>query len=896
MSLAAGTRLGPYEILAPIGAGGMGEVYKARDTRLDRTVAVKILSDQIARREDLCTRFEREARAVASLHHPNICTLYDIGNQDGTAYMVMEFMEGETLAARIEQGALPLDQAIPIAVQIADALDRAHRAGVTHRDVKPQNIMLTRDGAKVLDFGLAKSSSKAGPADETVTKGLTAEGTLLGTPQYLAPEQFEGSEADARSDIWAFGAVLYEMVTGRKAFQGKSYASLAGAILSADPAPMTLKPFTPAWLERLVRRCLAKGPEDRWQSMRDVVIELQWPLAEPVAAGPAKASRWLWAVAAAGTVALGIALWSPWRADKPADRPLVRLDVDLGADASWPSTGDAYAGSDVAISPDGTRLAYASGAGTNTKLFIRRLDQPKAVELPGTLGARTPFFSPDGQWVGFATNYKNLFKISVEGGAAVQLGGITAFSGASWGADGALFVSGYGKGLLRIPAGGGPPETIAGLSDGEGALAPPQILPGGKAILFAAVARPPDIDTQTIEVLTLADRRRKILVRGGQSPRYLPTAGGTGHLVYINKASLFAIPFDPDKLETRGTAVPVLDDVASQPYFGGQFAFSPAPSGHGTLVYRRGRSAAVPRMMTLDWVDPSGKREPLPAKPGAYEFPRLSPDGKRVALDVVEERDADIWIYEPGRDGMTRLTFGGGIFRNPTWSPDGRYVVFEAIAKGIFQARADGGSQPQELTVSQSAQVPWSFTPDSERLAYFEGTGNPQIWTLPLEDQAGQLKAGKPQQFLKSSSNDFAPSFSPDGRWLAYTSNASGQAEVYVRAFPPPSSGQGGMWQISSGGGLWPTWRRKANDLVYESGGQIMAVSYTVQGDTFVAGKPRVWIAKLGPHAGWDLAPDGNRLLVLTPVESAEAPKPDHEVVFLINFFDELRRRAPTGK
>jgi len=285
MSLAAGTRLGPYEILAPIGAGGMGEVYKARDTRLDRTVAVKILSDQIARREDLCTRFEREARAVASLHHPNICTLYDIGNQDGTAYMVMEFMEGETLAARIEQGALPLDQAIPIAVQIADALDRAHRAGVTHRDVKPQNIMLTRDGAKVLDFGLAKSSSKAGPADETLTKGLTAEGTLLGTPQYLAPEQFEGSEADARSDIWAFGAVLYEMVTGRKAFQGKSYASLAGAILSADPAPMTLKPFTPAWLERLVRRCLAKGPEDRWQSMRDVVIELQWPPAEPVAAG-----------------------------------------------------------------------------------------------------------------------------------------------------------------------------------------------------------------------------------------------------------------------------------------------------------------------------------------------------------------------------------------------------------------------------------------------------------------------------------------------------------------------------------------------------------------------------------------------------------------------------------
>jgi serine/threonine-protein kinase len=653
----------------------MGEVYKARDTRLDRTVAVKVLPEHIAKREDLRTRFEREARAVASLHHPNICTLYDIGNQDGAGYMVMEFMEGETLAARIAKGAVPLDQAISVATEIADALDLAHRAGVTHRDVKPQNIMLTRDGAKVLDFGLAKSSSKPGPAEETITKALTTEGTVMGTPQYVAPEQFEGKEADARSDIWAFGAVLYEMLTGRKAFQGKSYASLVGAILSADPPPMTVKPFTPAWLERLVRRCLAKDPEDRWQSMRDVVIELQSPPPEPVAAGPSKASRWLWAAASlAGVLALafGIALWAPWRADRPVDRPLVRLDVDLGADVSLPSADDAYAGSDVAISPDGTRLAYVSGAGTSTKLFIRRFDQPKAIEPPGGAGARTPFFSPDGQWVGFATVYKELYKISVEGGAVIPLGGIKAFSGASWGEDGALFMSGFGKGMLRIPAGGGPPETITGLNSGEGALAQPQILPGGKAILFAAVARPPDIDTQTIEVLTLADRRRKILVRGGQSPRYLATASGTGHLVYVNKASLFAIPFDADKLETRGPAVPVLDDVAYQPYFGGQFAFSSAPSGHGTLVYRRSSAAAVSRMVTLEWVDPTGKREPLPAKPGAYESLGLSPDGKRVALTVTEERGADIWVYEPQRDGMTRLTFGGGICHNPTWSPDGR--------------------------------------------------------------------------------------------------------------------------------------------------------------------------------------------------------------------------------
>jgi eukaryotic-like serine/threonine-protein kinase len=314
------------------------------------------------------------------------------------------------------------------------------------------------------------------------------------------------------------------------------------------------------------------------------------------------------------------------------------------------------------------------------------------------------------------------------------------------------------------------------------------------------------------------------------------------------------------------------------------------------LVYRRGSPAAASRMMTLEWVDPTGKREPLPAHPGAYQSLRLSPDGKRVVLSVVAERGADIWVYEPQRDGMTRLTFGGGICSNPTWSPEGRYVVFESAAKGIFQARADGASQPEALTESKSSGVPWSFTPDGKRLAYLDGTGSTQIWTVPLEDQGGQLKAGKPEQFLKSSFNDYAPSFSPDGRWLAYTSNESGKDEVYVRAFPPPSSGQGGKWQISNSGGMWPIWRRNGHDLIYESGDQIMAVSYTVKGDTFVAEKPRVWIAKLGAHKGWDLARDGKRLLVLTPVESAEAPKQEHEVVFLINFFDELRRRAPAGK
>jgi Tol biopolymer transport system component len=544
-------------------------------------------------------------------------------------------------------------------------------------------------------------------------------------------------------------------------------------------------------------------------------------------------------------------------------------------------------GPSVAISPDGTRLVYASG--TPVTLFTRRLDQPKATELPGTQGASVPFFSPDGQWVGFVTAGK-LNKISVEGGAVVPLGDLRGFAGASWGEDGSILVSeAFGKGLLRMPAGGGAPETIAGLGTGELALAFPQILPGGKAILLAAVTAL-DVDKLTIEVLTLADRHPKILVRGGASPRYLPTSGGAGHLVYVNKATLFAIPFDLDKLETHGTAVPVLDDVAYQTTTGtGQFDVART----GTLVYRRA-SGGASAMTTLQWVDPTGTRAPLRAQPGVYQNPRLSPDGKRIALTVIEGGSQDVWVYDPQRDAMPRLTFGGAQYGSPSWSPDGQYVVFSSLGNGVFQARADGASQPQALTQSKTIQIPGSFTPDGKWLAYAEGRGNAKIWVVPLEDQGGQLKAGKPEQFLKSSFTDVAPVFSPDGRWLAYQSNESGTNDVYVRPFPPPSSGTGGKWQISNSGGTDPRWSRNGHELMYRSGDQIMAARYTVNGDTFVAEKPRVWIAKLG-GTRWDLAPDGKRVAVVTPVETADAPKQEHEVVFLQNFFDELRRRVPVG-
>lgn len=591
-----------------------------------------------------------------------------------------------------------------------------------------------------------------------------------------------------------------------------------------------------------------------------------------------------WAVAGALAVAV-VGLWAPWRVVVPVDRPLVRLNVDLGAEVSLPAPS--AAGSSIAISPDGTRLVYASG--TPPKLFTRRLDQPAATELPGTEGATVPFLSPDGQWVGFVSHGK-VSKISVEGGAVVSLGDVAGFDGARWSDDGAIVVGVPGKGLLRIPDGGGPPQTVAESGDGVLGLNDPEILPGGNAILFTA-DHAGSVDNNTIDVVTLADRKRKTLVRGGASPRYLATSNRAGHLVYVNNATLFAIPFDLDTLGTRGTAVPVLGDVAHESLVGvGQFDISRT----GTLVYRLA-SGGASRLRTVQWVDPAGKKEPLLAQHGAYLDPDLSPDGTRVALVVTGAAGQDVWVYDSRLDAMTRLTFGGEYCWSPTWSPDGQYVVFASMGKGIVQARADGASPPHALTESKYPQYPRSFTPDGKRLAYFEHMGTSQVWTVPLQGQGSQMTAGTPERFLRSRFNDRAPAFSPDGRWLAYQSDESGQDEVYVRAFPPPAAGPGGKWQISNGGGRGPRWSRSGQELVYRSGDQIMAARFTVKGDAFVPERARVRIAKLG-GGNWDLAPDGTRVVVLTRVEGEDAPEPEHHVVFLQNFFDELRRRVPLGQ
>jgi serine/threonine-protein kinase len=900
MALSAGDKLGPYEILQPIGAGGMGEVYKARDTRLKRDVAIKVLPAALAFDAERMARFEREARVLASLDHPNIGAIYGLEENNGTRALILALIEGPTLADRIAAGAIPIEEAVPIALQMAEALEYAHERGVIHRDLKPANVKITPEGAvKVLDFGLAKAL--AGEPDApfalansptispTLTMRETQMGVILGTAAYMAPEQAKGKPVDRRADIWEFGVVLFEMLTGEPLFTGDSAAEIMASAIKDEPKLDRLPRSTTPTVRRLIERCLIKDPRQRLRDIGEARIALQNAGREPEAAASAAPSgKWPWIAAGAMAAIAAVALWAPWRAQKPVDRPLMRLDVDLGADVSL--QGVSPGGSSVVISPDGTRLAYISGA--PNKLFIRRLDQPQGIAIPGTEGATKPFFSADGQWIGFDGGRK-LEKVSVDGGTVVPFGDGGTFGGASWAADGNIYISfATTKGVLRFPPGGGQPDTIAALGLGETDFDQPQVLPGGKAILFTAV-RGSAPNQNTVEVLTLADGRRKIVARGGMSARYLPAPEGLGYLVYLDRATMFAAPFDLAKLEVRGAARAVLDDVAYHSAFGaGEYDFCTAPAGHGTLVYRKGAGGAGSGLMTLEWVDPTGKREALRAKPAAYQYPSISPDGKRIALAVRQDEDMDIFVYDLEHDAMTRLTFGGSEYSTPIWSANGRYVVFSLAGKGIYQARADGGSQPQALIEGKDLLIPYSFAPDGKWLAYAVSA---QIWTAPVDASGEWLKAGQPEQFLKSTYAEYNASFSPDGRLMAYTSNELGNWEVFVRPFAPPASGAGGKWQISNPYGLMPHFSPNSLDLFYRAGDQIMVVSYTVKGDAFLAESPRVWIPKLGGTV-WDLERDGKRVLVVTPVQSPEARGQDHEVVFLENFFDYLRGRVPVGK
>jgi serine/threonine protein kinase len=859
MAIPAGTRLGTYEVTSHIGSGGMGEVYQARDTKLGRDVAIKVLPEAFAHDPERLSRFQREARLLASLNHPNIATIHGLEDSNGTSYLVMELVPGETLDQRIKRdGAVPVEESLTIAKQIAEALEYAHDHGVIHRDLKPANVKLTPEGnIKVLDFGLAKAFAGDAASEDignspTLSQAATMQGVILGTAAYMSPEQARGKTVDKRTDICAFGAVLYELLTGKQAFSGEDVTEILAAVVMKEPAFDALPPNTPASIRVLLQRCLRKDKRHRLADATGLRIEIEDVIAAPT---------------------------------RPIEQPLrllMRLDVDLGPDVSLRSV----AGADEIISPDGTRIVYVSQG----RLFTRRLDQPNTTELAGTQGAYAPFFSPDGQWVGFFAQEK-LKKISVEGGAAITLCDAPNGRGGSWGEDGniiaALNITG---GLSRILSAGGPPTPETDLQSGEQTHRWPQILPGGKAVLFTAHTALVGFDGATIEVMSLVDHRRKTLVRGGMYGRYLPS----GHLVYVNRGTLFAVPFDVDRLEVHGTPAPVLDQIGYSTGTGSaQLDFSQT----GMLIYRSGGAGAG--LPIVAWLDGAGKAQPLLAKPGLYSNPSLSPDGQRLAVDVVEGSGADIWVYDWQRDTMTRLTFNGSA-DSALWSPDGRYIIFRAVGEGLSVIRSDGAGKLQPLTQSKNNQFGWSFTPDGKRLAFMEQSSGTayDLWTVPLESDNVGLRARKPEVFLQTPANEAFPSFSPDGRWMAHMSDESGTNQVYVRAFPD----KGGKWQISNSGGIWPMWSRNGRELFFETlDNYIMAATYVVKGDSFVADKPRLWsekqlgMARLGKR-NVHLAPDGKRVVALMPVETAEGQKAQNHVTFLMNFSDEVRRKVPVGK
>ena len=887
----AGTHLGSYEVVAQIGAGGMGEVYRARDTKLGRDVAIKVLPEAFAHDPERLSRFQREAKMLASLNHPNIATIHGFEQSGGTSYLVMEMVSGETLADRVKAGPLAMEDALKLAVQIAEALEAAHEKNIIHRDLKPANVKVTPEGkVKVLDFGLAKAFSGDISTEDvgnspTLSQAATMQGVILGTAAYMSPEQARGKVVDKRTDIWAFGCVLYEMLTGKPAFHGEDVTDILAAIVKSEPDWTALPANLSPSIRVLLQRCLRKDRRQRLQDAIGIRIEIEDALTAPKESGltqpaPASTSNLSWAVAVAVTIVAVVTSFGWWRATRPVEqslRPLVRLDVDLGPDVSLGS----IAGVDEIISPDGTRIVYVSQG----RLFTRRLDQPNATELAGTEGANAPFFSPDGQWVAFSLPAK-LQKVSVEGGSAVTLCDATAPSG-SWGEDGNIIASLNLTGALsRIPSAGGSPTPVTDLQNGEVSHRWPQILPGGKAVLFTANTSGAAFDVANIDVMSLADHRRKTLVRGGTFGRYLPS----GHLVYVNRGTLFAVPFDVDRLEVHGTATPVLDQISYNAGVGSaQLDFSQT----GTLIYRS--SGGGGGLFTVAWLDGAGKVQQLLAKPGTYGRPSMSPDAQRLALEVTEGSGTDIWAYDWQRDTMSRLTFSGHAV-SPIWSQDGRYIFFEVRGESISAIRSDGSGKPQPLTQSKNVQLPYSFTPDGKRLAFMElSSGGFDVLTVPLESNSEGLRAGKPEAFLQTPADERYPTFSPDGLWMAYSSNESGTNQVYVRAFPD----KGGRWQISNSGGVYPMWSRNGHELFFESlDNHIMAAAYAVKGDSFVADKPRVWSEKQpgGSIAmkNVDLAPDGNRIVALMPVETAEAQKAQSHVIFLMNFFDEVRRRTAT--
>jgi Tol biopolymer transport system component len=865
MTLASGTRLGPYELLAPVGAGGMGEVYRAKDTRLDRTVAVKVLPEHLSSSAESRQRFEREAKTISQLSHPHICALYDVVNLDGVEFLVLEYVEGETLSDRLLKGPLAFEQVLRFGVEIADALDKAHRQGIVHRDLKPGNVMLTKTGVKLLDFGLAKalpSPTGRGVGGEGLTSvptqlgsNLTQEGTILGTFQYMAPEQLEGKEADARTDIFAFGCVLYEMATGKKAFSGNSQASLISSIMGSEPSAISsVSPMTPPAFERVVRTCLAKDADDRWQTAHDVMLELKWAaeggsaagLPAPVLARRKSRERLAWVAALVFFLATLALAFQYFRRPPPLRVRPVRLQVAAPPNAAF---ADA-----AAVSPDGNWLAFtASRPDGKTWLWIRSLESLAARALPGTEGASQPFWSPDSRLLGFFAGAK-LKTVDVAGGAAQTLVDASGDPrGGTWSPDGTILLSPSFQGpLFRIPATGGglTQVTVLDAARKEQTHRWPSFLPDGRHFLYYSSA---GAGQEPGEILVGSlDRMPPVRLLQSSS---LALFARTGHLLFGRGKTLFAQPFDPNRLRLSGRPVSVAEQVSSYGVISGLRVFS--ASHTGVLVYCTGST----RDSRLVWLDRSGREIGAIGAAGNYSAPRLSPDGTRLAA-VRTDPDAttgDIWLTDFGRNVTSRFTFSPADDSLPVWSPDGKRLIFGSSREGVqnlYQASSDRSGSEELLLRTSAWKSPDDVSPDGKFLVY--ETIDPRtaidLWILPLSGDR------KPRPLANTSFGEYAAQFSPDGLWVAYTSSESGRDEVYVQAFPGP----GGKWQISTAGGRTPKWRRDGKQLFYFGSDGRLTVAEVRLSPSFESGSPAP-LFKIplfdSTDRQYDVSPDGTRFI-----------------------------------